>query len=401
MRQLLYLAVLTSPVWAWGQNIDKAEYFLNTDPGAGNGTAIAVSANSGDLEQTFTITTSGFPSGFQSLYVRTHQTDGKWSHYDRTNFYIGSFVSASKIASAEYFFDSDPGAGQATALSIKTNTGTVEQTYSIPTVDIESGFHSLYIRTKDENGGWSHYDRQSFYIGSLEQGKKITTAEYFFDTDPGVGSGSTLTVNTNTGNLVQTFTISIADLDVGFHSLYIRTKDDIEGWSLYDRQLFYISEPIDATDITDAEYFVDSDPGVGNGLAVNFTETGSSQNFTAPISSLNLANGEHIFYIRVKNSAGEWSIYDTRAFTVDDTLGLGDAILNQVSVYPNPFTAQLNIKTGSFQILKMVIYDNLGRTVFTTTKNQKSYDLSALNPGVYITNLQTDKGAASYKVIKE
>ena len=401
MRQLLYLAALISTIWARGQNIDKAEYFLNTDPGAGKGTALAVHANSGDLEQTFIIAITGLNKGFHSFYVRTHQADGNWGHYDQKNFFIGSFVFSSKIASAEYFFDSDPGAGNASALSVKTNPGELTQTYAIATNDLAEGFHNLYIRTKDTNGGWSHYDRKNFYIGSFIPGMKITSAEYFFDADPGAGSGTVISLTDNNGTLAQTFTIPTTGLDRGFHSLYLRTKDDTGGWSLYDRQLFYISNPIENQDITAAEYFIDSDPGVGNGMAVTFSTITSLQSFNAPLSSLDLVNGEHFFYVRVKNSTGDWSIYDTQAFTVDNTLGLADVILKKVSIFPNPFTTLLHIKTGDQHIVGIKIYDNLGRTVFATAKNQKSYDLSTLSSGPYILNITIDKGAASYKIIKK
>lgn len=67
--------------------------------------------------------------------------------------------------------------------------------------------------------------------------QSITSTEYFFNTDPGVGSGIALAVNTNSGQLIQSYSISTSGLSEGFHSLYIRTKNDDGNWSLYPRQV--------------------------------------------------------------------------------------------------------------------------------------------------------------------
>ncbi|WP_372938360.1 T9SS type A sorting domain-containing protein [Seonamhaeicola sp.] len=48
----------------------------------------------------------------------------------------------------------------------------------------------------------------------------------------------------------------------------------------------------------------------------------------------------------------------------------------------------------------MEIYDTLGKTVYSSSENKSNLDLSNLKSGLYILNLKTNSGAASFKIIK-
>jgi len=120
---------------------------------------------------------------------------------------------AQTIATAEYFFNEDPGIGKGTALTVPTNTGS----YTIPTTNLADGFHSFYIRTSTSDGDWSLYDRVPFLIKTLiNTPQTITAAEYFFNEDPGIGKGTALTVPTNTGEVSQSYSIPTTNLAEGF-----------------------------------------------------------------------------------------------------------------------------------------------------------------------------------------
>ena len=311
------------------------------------------------------------------------------------------------VKSAEYFFDIDPGVSKGNKIALNANTGTLSQKLLIPTASLKPGFHSVYIRTrdsKDENGKqqWGLYDRASFYKTAFDKANSIAKAEYYFDeNDPGVGSATALLVNTNSGSLSQEFTITITNLSKGFHVLNIRTQDDNGKWSLYDRATFYIKEFIANPEIEAIEYFVDSDPGIGLGLRADFTSNDGGQLFDAPIGSFNLANGSHIFYVRVRDSSGKWSIYDSKDFTVNGVLGIKDDVFKIVSVYPNPFQDKINLDSPGMNVIGINVYDMTGKTVYTALKPTAKLDLSHLQSGIYIMNVKTDKGDASYRIIKE
>ena len=80
-----------------------------------------------------------------------------------------------------------------------------------------------------------------------------------------------LPIDPNTGDLTQSYVIPVGSL-TGFNSLYIRTKDEFDVWSIYEKRIFYVTDftpqVIAATEITRAEYFFNTDPGFDNGTDI-------------------------------------------------------------------------------------------------------------------------------------
>jgi hypothetical protein len=65
---------------------------------------------------------------------------------------------------AEYFFDTDPGIGLGTSLTIPAGDS-VQLVQSVPTSSLATGFHSLFLRTR-MGGRWSQTSSQPFFITS-------------------------------------------------------------------------------------------------------------------------------------------------------------------------------------------------------------------------------------------
>lgn len=314
---------------------------------------------------------------------------------------FGVSTQSQNITAAEYFYNADPGIGNGTSLTVNSNSGILNQTFSIPTGSLSDGFHSLYIRTFNSENNWSHYDRQVFYLKSFNT-FSITDAEYFFNSDPGVGNGTALSVNSNSGQLSQAFSIPTTSLSEGFHSLYLRTQNNNGDWSLYDRQIFYIKDfDLTPDEVSSAEYFIDMDPGVGNGTSIVFGDA-SQTTQTLNIDSTGLADGDHLFYVRVQDSNGDWSIYDSAAFNIDSNLSTNDSLFESTKIHPSPFENEVSIRLPhGGQILKAEIYDTLGRSVYLTSENSSTLELSNLKSGIYILNLETNLGKASFKIMKK
>jgi hypothetical protein len=130
-------------------------------------------------------------------------------------------------------------------------------------------------------------------ISFFSKAQNINEAEYFFDTDPGVGNGFPLTVGTAADSVSFTGSINTTGLATGQHFLFIRTRNTNGIWSLYEHQSFYIKNSI-----VKAEYFFDTDPGVGNGTNIPVTATLDSLTFTSTISTTGLTP-DCIFYLCV------------------------------------------------------------------------------------------------------
>jgi hypothetical protein len=302
--------------FSFGQSITNIEYYFNTDPGFGNGTTISPNANSGDLTQTLNISVPNNAIGFNTLFIRTQDDNAVWSLYDKAIFYITDFNPADisdEITAAEYFFNTDPGFGNATAITVNTNTGDLDQNLLLPLPTDMVGFNTIFIRVQDDLGVWSLYDKAIFFSTDFDTSggaTSISAIEYFIDTDPGFGNANSIAADANTGSTTQTASIPLGTLDEGFHNLYIRTQDDLGVWSLYDKRLFFVTPEQAISPIASAEYFYDTDPGFGNGTPVTLVPTGNLEEFTVDLSTTDITCDFHDFYIRLVNADGTWSLYD-------------------------------------------------------------------------------------------
>ncbi|MEW4923084.1 T9SS type A sorting domain-containing protein [Algibacter sp. 2305UL17-15] len=394
-RLILILAGLLLSFGSHGQ-ITSAEYFIDTDPGVGNGTSLTLSGNS--IDQDFNIPTTGLSDGIHKLYVRILNNSGAWSIYDKNVFYINPNNSnTANIASAEYFMDTDPGVGNGTALTVSGNI--IDQDFNIPTTGVSGGVHKLYLRLINDVGTWSLYDKNVFYINPNNSNTaNITSAEYFVDTDPGVGNGTPLTVS---GNIIdQDFNIPTTGLSNGVHKLYLRLINDDDTWSLYDNNVFYVSPNLTNTAlITSAEYFFDIDPGVGNATTIDLSDAETFDVDLVVQVPSDLPDGDHILYIRVLNTDGTWSLYapSEQLFTLSNE----DVVLNNFKFYPNPVKAILFLDTNNQNITDFKVIDLNGKIVLDHLPIKNQIDLSYLESGTYLFHLKTDSGSISKKIIKD
>jgi len=311
--QLFYKqASVTNPV----ANITDAEYFFDTDPGFGAATTATVTPGQ-NVTFSFNGSITSLTNGLHNLFVRTKDANGKWSLTTPQLFYKQSLVSNTvpNLVAAEYYFDADPGFGNATAVAI-TSGQTVTFSFSGNVASLATGFHNLFVRTLDANGNWSHTVPKIFYIAAPPPGSipNLVAAEYFFDTDPGFGLATAATLSA--GQMV-TFNITgnIASLTNGLHNLFVRTKDALGHWSLSVPQLFYkeavLNNPV--PNITSAEYFFDTDPGFGSATAATVTAGQPvTFNFAGNISTL--TNGLHNLFVRTRDANGKWSLSTAQLF---------------------------------------------------------------------------------------
>jgi len=314
----LFSFLLTGQLSA--QNIKAAEYFFNTDPGIGAAKSLPVSTPSNTVSFNATIPTTSLNPGMHLLAVRVQNAAGQWSLMESRTVYISSAQTVTTaITGAEFFIDNDPGLGAGTGLGISMPGHSVQFNAVIPVASLSPGFHTLAVRTRNANNEWSLFESRGFYIShAANNAVSINAAEYFIDTDPGVGNGTALPVGTSGPTLSLTAMIPTATLTAGFHTIGIRVKNNKSEWSHFETRSFYI-QPIAGTmgAIAEAEYFVDSDPGVGNGTRLTIPTPGHSvaQNYLIEIPR-STPNGKHWLAVRVKDANGIWSLFDVKEFDV-------------------------------------------------------------------------------------
>jgi len=291
-------------------SITKAEYFYDIDPGFGNGTNIPITTGD-SIELAPAFPTNALTPGMHTLYVRVKDANNKWSVFSKKAIHIQQPFYP--IAAAEYFVDTDPGFGNGTPITI-TPGDSIELTPAINTASLSTGIHTVYVRVKSTDGGWSVFSKRLIHI-QYPEASEIIAAEYFVDTDPGFGNATVIPLTAG-DSVFANFQVPTASLSLGIHMIYIRVKDNDNQWSVFSKKLLYIDNPADDP-VVAAEYFIDSDPGVGNGTAISITPGDTVvKNFSAPTNSLLI--GAHWIYVRVKDAEERWSVYSRDSFYVDN-----------------------------------------------------------------------------------
>ena len=126
----------------------------------------------------------------------------------------------------------------------------------------------------------------------------ISHFEYYIDQDPGKGSG--VKVEAPSTNTDINFTISTENLNNGIHLLGIRAWNG-KLWTHTLSKYFSTS-----TNLTEIEYFFDTDPGIGNGIKIETNNINDFSFIEFDLSTENLTAGIHTLGIRSKVS-GLWS----------------------------------------------------------------------------------------------
>jgi hypothetical protein len=150
----------------------------------------------------------------------------------------------------------------------------------------------------------------------------ITRVEYYLDTDPGFGNATPLSITPGTNLPDLNIAINQAALAEGVHRLYVRALNASGHWSLTNTLLFYKPygngiappPPPAATNINRVEYYLDTDPGFGNGISMTITPGTNLQDLVIPLNPATLSEGVHRLHIRARNTNGNWSLNNTLLF---------------------------------------------------------------------------------------
>lgn len=159
----------------------------------------------------------------------------------------------------------------------------------------------------------------------LSQGQTLVQAEYFFDTDPGFGLATPITFSPTDSLSLDSLIINGAGLTLGYHYLYVRTKNADGIWGHTNWMRVYVYEEFSNSNtgvsapLVGGEYFFDQDTvGPGGGAYFTFPQ---SDTITESIlaNTPNLSLGQHQLYARVKDSLGNWSFPYSITFDICST----------------------------------------------------------------------------------
>jgi hypothetical protein len=221
-------------------NINRVEWFLDTDPGYGNATALSITPAQNLNNLAINIDLTSLNQGVHIVGIRSRDANGAWSHDNKWLFlkpYANTGATPQpNITRVEWFLDTDPGYGNATALSITPAQNLNNLSINIDMAPLYQGVHIVGVRSRDANGAWSIDNKWIFlkpYTGTTATPiPKVIRLEYFIDTDPGYGRATpvTITAATNIANVI--FDADISTVPNGAHKLGFRVLDEYGAWGL-------------------------------------------------------------------------------------------------------------------------------------------------------------------------
>ncbi len=216
------------------QNITFVEYFFDTDPGFGNGVSVSITPAVSISGFSFSADITSLSSGFHTLYIRAKDANGNWSMpYSRPFYKVSLPAALSNVDKLEYFFDVDPGFGNGVSVSITPAVSIPGFSFSADITSLSTGFHTLYVRGKDANGNWSlPYSRPFYKVTVPVALSNVDKLEYFFDADPGFGSGTNVPITAGTSIANLAVTVPVTGLSESSHKLTFRARDTSGNWSI-------------------------------------------------------------------------------------------------------------------------------------------------------------------------
>jgi hypothetical protein len=234
------------PLLFYAQDIDYAEYFIDSDPGYESATPIGVSATGSDISLDFNADIAVLQPGIHYLVIRARDDQGQWSQGSNTVFYLveSPDVSGSRVGQAEYFIDTDPGFGNAISIPVPTPGENLTLQISPGLEGLDQGIHYMHFRARDLSGRWGSGMNAVFLILDMPSSaeSEIQQVEYFIDTDPGFGLGTPVLLPSTGRDLTIDFSVSLTGMSDGDHVLYIRAKNALHQWGqVYAEAFSYTS----------------------------------------------------------------------------------------------------------------------------------------------------------------
>lgn len=234
---------------------------------------------------------------------------------------LASSTMAQSVTELEYFFDSDPGFGNGTSIFVTEVDGEINYEGSIMASSLSRGLHTLYIRAKNSDDEWGLTVKKLIFV---DQGavREIETLEYFFDEDPGYGTGTAIPI-TASAQIDKKAMLSTEGLSVGLHTIFIRAKFTDGNWGMPIKKLILIdqSDPVLVSNIISAEYFFNTDPGFADATPIT-VNPGADIETTFTIPSTNLPIGDQVLYVRVMNADSVWGMYSSEVFRLSEVASL-------------------------------------------------------------------------------
>lgn len=321
---VIILLLLLLGFIAEGQQITRAEYYWDVDPGIGMATPV-VWSQTDELEEDFEIklTTEEVGEGMHLFCMRFQNSEGDWSIASEVPVFIQKVeyeYAEQDITYVEVFWNDDPGIGMGKQIELD-ELDEIEQELNLTLTDRNLGLQLLGVRFKNSGGLWSQTNDMPVFIqkhNSNFKDQKLVAGEYFWDNETGAGKAIPIVI-TEKDTIIDTRDITTDYIEEGMHLLSMRFKNTAGNWSeLSELPVFVQAQGYVYADqkVVEAEYYFDVDMGVGHSKRLDLQDSDMLQmTFYLDVATLDI--GAHLGAVRFKNSAGEWGETQDVPFFVD------------------------------------------------------------------------------------
>ncbi|MBT3637087.1 MAG: hypothetical protein HN531_09120, partial [Opitutae bacterium] len=364
--------------------LTAAEFFVDTDPGEGSGTALQAADGAFDSEVESIVpkdlNVTGLAVGPHLIGVRFKDNNNTWGEVLFQTIHVydpnpsgggggGGSGGFATIKAAEYFVDTDPGEGNGVAFQAQDGAFDSEVESIVPkdlnVTGLAIGPHLVGVRYQENNNTWGEVLYQTIHVydpnpaggggggGSSSGFATIKAAEYFVDTDPGEGNGVAFQAQDGAFDSevesVLPKNLNVTGLAIGPHLVGVRYQENNNTWGEVLFQTIHVYDPNPAVGgggggsgaggfsiITAAEYFIGTDPGEGNATALQPKDGAfdSEVESTLP-TSLSMAGypvGTYLVGVRYRDNNNTWGevLFKTIEVDVDTD---GDGLADKAEIY--------------------------------------------------------------------
>jgi hypothetical protein len=415
--------------------IAKAEYFFDADPGQGNGTAInlTAAADMANFSTVIALNGAALTHGFHRLYLRTQDDAGRWS-LTGSAFFSNAVVpvyptapgAAPVLADAEYFIDNDPGLGMGKKIAIPVTSDVSSLNVLVDLTGLPTGLRRLYIRTKDASGKWSLTNYALFdnsvqtpYPSAPAPAPALSQAEYYFDTDPGFGNGTPISLPSSTEVANFSFNVPVSSLAQGRHTLYLRSRQNPWSMSAYAEFMIGSTLPVSflyaKAEATSNDALISWATGFEDNadrFEVEYSTNGTRFTVIGSVQASNNPSGSKYSFLH-QSPAGGTAYYRIRQVDKDGKALYSKTVVLVIGnnrktplLFPNPVNDVLHVvlpKGFAVEQLELVAVD--GRVVRTVKPARDQQNLTVmtgdLKSGGYLLVLKAGGKPTAIPFVKQ
>lgn len=314
-----------------------------------------------------TVATAGLPFGLHKFDLRVYDDATRLGPVTESYFFVVTPTASQSRLITQFEFRVDNGSWTPVD---PADSAQIPISQAISTSGLGFGLHRLDLRLTDDLNRLGPVTTGYFFVfdPATSQVRLVTQIEYWFNSNP----PTTLDV-TDVPTVDFDEILATAGLPIGLNSFKMRVTDDLGRIGpVTTGSLIVISPfgPGQPRTITAAEFYVNVDPGPGNGVPIPLPVDGvfdeSQEDVVGVITGVPI--GMHLVAVRVRDNAGRWSARQADSLLVGPILvvrSVGDDVI--LDWDSGPGVTQFKIYGGTTHGGAYAVIDSTAEQTYTDT----------------------------------